>query len=68
MLIAVDAAGGEYAPYEIVKGAIKAAQEFEVEIALVGNKSVLHVLAGKNIKKQNITIIQNALNRLINLS
>jgi len=36
MIIAVDAAGGEYAPHEIVKGAIKAAQEYKVDIALVG--------------------------------
>jgi len=57
MRIAVDASGGEYAPHEIVKGAIKAAQEFEVDITLVGNKAVLHVLAGRHIKKQNITII-----------
>ncbi len=57
MRIAVDASGGEYAPHEIVKGAIKAAQEFEVDITLVGNKAVLHVLAGRHIKKGNITII-----------
>ena len=57
MKIAVDASGGEYAPHEIVKGAIKAAQEYEVEIALVGNRAVLHVLAGRHMKKRNITII-----------
>jgi glycerol-3-phosphate acyltransferase PlsX len=57
MIIAVDASGGEYAPHEIVKGAIKAAQEFGVNIALVGNKSVLHVLAGKQLKKLNLTIV-----------
>ena len=57
MIIAVDASGGEYAPHEIVKGAIKAAQEFSVNIALVGNRSVLHVLAGKHLKKLNLTIV-----------
>ncbi len=41
MVIAVDATGGEYAPREIVKGAIKAAQEYDVEIALVGRKDIL---------------------------
>jgi glycerol-3-phosphate acyltransferase PlsX len=56
MLIAVDAAGGENAPREIVKGAIKAAQEYKVDIALVGNKAVLHVLAGREIKKLNLQI------------
>ena len=44
MLIAVDAAGGEHAPYEIVKGAMKAAEEYGVEIALVGRRAILHVL------------------------
>jgi glycerol-3-phosphate acyltransferase PlsX len=56
MRIAVDASGGEYAPHEIVKGAIKAAQEYKVDIALVGNKTLLHVLAGKYLKKLNISI------------
>jgi len=58
MLIAVDAAGGENAPREVVKGAIKAAQEYDVEIALVGDKAVLHVLAGREIKKLNLQIFE----------
>jgi glycerol-3-phosphate acyltransferase PlsX len=58
MIIAVDAAGGEYAPHEIVKGAIKAAQEYEVDIALVGNKAMLHVLASRYVKKLDMTIIE----------
>ena len=45
MIIAIDAAGGDYAPHEIVKGAVKAAQEFGVEITLVGRRNVLRVLA-----------------------
>ena len=57
MIIAVDAAGGEYAPHEIVKGAIKAAREFEVEIALVGRKEILYVLAGRQVKKLGMRII-----------
>jgi glycerol-3-phosphate acyltransferase PlsX len=57
MIIAVDAAGGDYAPYEVVKGAIKAAQEFGVEIALVGKKDMLHVLAGRSLRKSGITIV-----------
>ena len=37
MKILVDASGGDYAPHEVVKGAIKAATDFDdVEIALVG--------------------------------
>ncbi len=57
MRIALDASGGEYAPNEIVKGAIKAAHEYDVEIALIGKKSLLHLLAGKHLKKLNLSII-----------
>lgn len=57
MIIAVDASGGDYAPHEIVKGAIKANQEYEVDIALVGKKTILHVLLGQNLKKSGITIV-----------
>ena len=57
MRIAVDASGGEYAPNEIVKGAIKAANDYDVEIVLVGKKSLLHLLAGKHLKKLNLSII-----------
>jgi glycerol-3-phosphate acyltransferase PlsX len=55
--IAVDAAGGDYAPHEVVKGAIKAAQEYGVEVALVGRKNVLRKLAAKSIEKAPITIV-----------
>lgn len=58
MIIAVDAAGGEYAPYEIVKGAIKAAHEFKVQIALVGTKSTLHVLASRHSKNLDFTFVE----------
>ena len=57
MKIAVDATGGEYAPHEIVKGAIKAASEYTVDIVLLGKKSVLHVLAGRHQKKLGISIV-----------
>jgi glycerol-3-phosphate acyltransferase PlsX len=57
MIIAVDAAGGDYAPFEVVKGALKAAQEYGVEIALVGKKDVLHVMAGRSLRKGGITIV-----------
>ena len=57
MKIAVDATGGEYAPHEIVKGAIKAAEEHDVEIALVGRKDILYVLAGRHLGKLRMTII-----------
>lgn len=57
MIIAVDAAGGDYAPHEVVKGTIRAAQEFDIEIALVGRRDVLHVLAGRSLRKSKITFV-----------
>jgi len=58
MIIAIDAAGGDYAPHEIVKGAVKAAGEGGLEVALVGKKKMLHVLAGRHLKKQGVSIVQ----------
>lgn len=57
MKVAIDASGGEFAPNEMVKGAIKAAHEYDVEIVLVGKKSLLHLLAGKHQKKLKLSII-----------
>jgi glycerol-3-phosphate acyltransferase PlsX len=57
MKIAVDAMGGDFAPAEIVKGAVKAAREYKVNIILVGKKPVLHVLAGKHLKKLGMSIV-----------
>ena len=39
--VAVDAMGGDYAPEEIVKGAVLAAQNGDVELFLVGSKNIL---------------------------
>lgn len=39
--IAVDAMGGDYAPEEIVKGAVLAAEQEGIEIVLVGTKDVM---------------------------
>jgi len=57
MIIAVDAAGGEYAPREVIEGAVKAAQDYEVGIALVGRKDILYVQASRYLRKLDITII-----------
>jgi glycerol-3-phosphate acyltransferase PlsX len=57
MIIAVDAAGGEYGPREIVKGAIKAAQEYDVEIILVGRKDILSVLGGRQLTRLGMSIV-----------
>lgn len=58
MRIAVDAEGGDYAPHEIVKGVLKAAQEYKIEISLVGRKEILHVLAGRHVENLGLTIIE----------
>jgi len=58
MKIAVDAMGGDYAPVEIVKGAIRAAHEYKgAEIILIGKAPLLHVLAGRQIKKLGISVV-----------
>ena len=56
-IVAVDASGGDYAPHEVVKGAIKAVEEHEVDVALVGKRSMLHVLLGKEMNKPGLTIV-----------
>jgi phosphate acyltransferase len=57
MIIAVDAAGGDYAPHEVIKGAIRAAEEYDIEIALVGKKSLIHVIAAHYKYKNGISIV-----------
>jgi len=56
--IAVDAMGGDYAPREIVFGAVRAARKFDCEIVLVGDEEkIRHVLSReKDWKKLPITI------------
>ena len=58
MTIAVDAHGGDYAPREVVRGAIEAAEEYKVDIALVGRKTILQMLLRSQAKKSNISIVE----------
>ena len=58
MLIAVDAMGGDFAPREVIKGAVDAVKEFPVDIALVGNKPVIEMLLRRYSKKLNISIVE----------
>ncbi len=39
--IVVDAMGGDFAPQEVVKGAVEAAQEFGIEVILVGQQEAV---------------------------
>ncbi|MFH1002566.1 MAG: phosphate acyltransferase PlsX [Chloroflexota bacterium] len=57
MRIAVDAAGGEYAPHEVVKGAIKAQQEYGVDIALVGRRAILRTMVNRDAKTPGLSIV-----------
>lgn len=57
MIVAVDAMGGEYAPHEIVKGALKAAEEYKIGIALVGKKEILHILTAKQKRDLDVTVV-----------
>jgi phosphate acyltransferase len=57
MIIAVDAAGGDYAPNEIIRGAVMAADEYDIDILLVGKKSLIHVTAGRRLRNSRVSII-----------
>lgn len=54
--IAVDAMGGDYAPQEIVAGAIRAAAELDVEILLVGEPERLESSLKQHTTTSNINI------------
>jgi len=56
MNIIVDAMGGDYAPKEIVAGALKAAEELDLDITLVGREELIkpHIAA---TSRGNITIV-----------
>ena len=58
MIIAVDADGGDYAPRELVKGAVAAAEEYKIDIALLGRKSILDMLVRRYAKEQSLIIIE----------
>lgn len=43
MKVAIDAMGGDYAPHEIIKGAVEAAREFGVTVVLVGDEVAINL-------------------------
>jgi glycerol-3-phosphate acyltransferase PlsX len=51
--IAVDAMGGDYAPDEIVAGAIRASVELDVDVLLVGDKAKIQASIEKHGGKNN---------------
>ena len=57
-LIALDAMGGDHAPTEIVKGAVMAARDLGVRVALVGRpESIAACLARQGPKPDTITVV-----------
>lgn len=58
MKIAVDGMGGDYAPAEIVKGAVIASREYGVQIALVGpSKTMTEELAKNDLSGADVEIV-----------
>ena len=56
--IAVDAMGGDFAPNEIIAGAIRASEELEVDILLVGDQTAIEAyLKEHHAHSQNLQII-----------
>ena len=57
MRVALDAMGGDHAPVEQVKGALIAAQEFGVEVLLVGPPDLLEAELAKHPRNSRISIV-----------
>ena len=58
MKIAVDAMGGDYAPHEIVKGAILACQQLNASVILVGDQAALQAeLSNYSLTGLNLEIV-----------
>ncbi len=55
--IAVDAMGGDYAPDEIVAGALRAAAELDVEVLLVGDSAKIHTYLQDHHSQKNLEIV-----------
>jgi glycerol-3-phosphate acyltransferase PlsX len=60
--VAVDAMGGDYAPGEIVKGAVLAAQKDDIEVFLVGITNILNeeLAKYKSAKGSRIQVVEAA--------
>ena len=57
MRIVVDAMGGDYAPGEIVSGAVQAARDFGDEIILVGREADVKAALGEAASLPNIRVV-----------
>ncbi len=61
MKILLDAMGGDNSPIEAIKGAVKAAEEIESEIILIGNEEKIHKIIKELYNKENIAEISHKL-------
>ena len=59
MVIMLDAMGGDNAPVATIKGAVKAINEIDAEILLIGNEEIINSKVKEIYKKNNITEISN---------
>ncbi|MGK7945551.1 MAG: phosphate acyltransferase PlsX [Microcystaceae cyanobacterium] len=57
--IAVDAMGGDHAPQEIIAGTIRACEELDVEILLVGDRTPLDAYLTNHSHPQNLTVVES---------
>jgi len=57
MRIALDVMGGDHAPKEIIKGAIAASKEFDLEIVLVGDRLAIEGVLSSLPKNYNISVV-----------
>ena len=55
--IAVDAMGGDYAPDEIVAGALRAAEELDVEVILVGEPELIQASMKQHNSSSSLEIV-----------
>ena len=55
--IAVDAMGGDYAPDEIVAGALRAAEELDVEVILVGEPDLIRASMKQHNSSSSLEIV-----------
>lgn len=61
MRIAVDAFGGDNAPYEIIKGAAAAVKELGVEVILTGDSEIINAyIKDNNIPTNGIEVVHTA--------
>ena len=60
MIIAVDAMGGDYAPEQIVKGAVQGSRLHKVDVVLVGDESAIRAHLPAELARSSAVTIKHA--------